>query len=118
MQSQPLTSAFCLPTPTGATGRTAHDTDRFQSLKRMADLTDRRLIYLKGGLFLAGAVLAAASLWLEAPTLRTAVLLGVLIWCSARAYYFAFYVIERYVDPSYRFAGLWDFAKYWFRARK
>jgi hypothetical protein len=25
-----------------------------------------------------------------------------LIWSSARAYYFAFYVIERYIDPEFR----------------
>jgi hypothetical protein len=31
------------------------------------------------------------------------------IWSFARAYYFAFYVIEHYVDGSYRFAGLGDF---------
>jgi hypothetical protein len=31
------------------------------------------------------------------------------IWCFARAYYFAFYVIEHYVDGSYRYAGLGDF---------
>jgi len=27
-------------------------------------------------------------------------------------YYFAFYVIEKYVDPTYRFAGLWSFLRY------
>ncbi len=30
----------------------------------------------------------------------------------APAYYFAFYVIEHYVDPGYRFAGLWSFVRY------
>jgi hypothetical protein len=39
-------------------------------------------------------------------------LLGLAIWCSARFYYFAFYVIEHYVDGQYRFAGLWSFACY------
>lgn len=83
----------------------------------MGDLTDRRFIYLKGGLFLLGGILASAGILLEAPSLRVALLLTIAIWCFARFYYFAFYVIERYVDPSYRFAGLLDFAKYWFRRR-
>jgi hypothetical protein len=41
------------------------------------------------------------------------VLLVIAIWCFCRVYYFAFYVIEHYVDPGYRFAGLVDFMKYW-----
>ncbi|MBI3860843.1 MAG: hypothetical protein HY290_03005, partial [Planctomycetia bacterium] len=36
----------------------------------------------------------------------------VAIWAFARAYYFVFYVIEHYIDPGYKFAGLWSFAKY------
>jgi len=28
-------------------------------------------------------------------------------------YYFAFYVIQHYVDPAYRFSGLWSFVCYW-----
>ena len=78
----------------------------------LRDLTSRRLIYLKGFLFLACGALAAAALLAEAPTLRAALLLGLCVWCFARFYYFCFYVIERYVDPGYRFAGLWSFARY------
>jgi hypothetical protein len=44
-------------------------------------------------------------------------LLALTIWCFARAYYFAFYVIQHYVDPGYRFAGLADFARYVLRKR-
>ena len=76
------------------------------------DLKDPRLIYLKGALFVVGATVAGALLFLGLPTWRTALLLGVCVWCSCRAYYFAFYVIERYVDPGYRFAGLWQFLRY------
>jgi hypothetical protein len=47
-----------------------------------------------------------------------ALLLAVAIWCFARAYYFAFYVIEHYVDDSYRFSGLWSFALYLMRRKK
>ena len=78
----------------------------------MRDLTSRKLIYLKGLLFLCGGILAAAGLLLESPTVRTALLLALAVWCFARFYYFCFYVIEHYVDPAYRFAGLWSFARY------
>ena len=81
-------------------------------VNRNGDLADPRLLYLKGVLFLVAGFLAAAALLAEAPTVRVALLLIVSIWCFARAYYFAFYVVQHYVDPSYRFAGLWSFAKY------
>jgi hypothetical protein len=84
----------------------------------MGDLKDPRLIYLKGFLFLAAGVMASTILLLEHPSLRVAVLLALAIWCFARFYYFAFYVIEHYVDSSYRFAGLADFALYLIRRRQ
>lgn len=76
------------------------------------DLTQPRWMYLKAALFVVGGFLSGALVWLEAPTLRVALLLALCIWCFARAYYFAFYVVQHYVDPSYRFAGLLDFARY------
>ena len=36
-----------------------------------------------------------------------ALLLALAIWAFCRAYYFAFYVIEHYIDPGFKFAGLW-----------
>ncbi len=83
----------------------------------MADLKNPRLIYLKGFLFLGGGCLASAALLVEQPTPKVAFLLTVAVWCFARCYYFAFYVIEHYVDPQFRFAGLWAFAKYLVRRR-
>ncbi len=74
----------------------------------MKDLTDPRWIKFKGILFLVVGLLAAALLFLEAPTLKVAVLLSIAIWCFCRAYYFAFYVIGKYVDPTFRFSGLWS----------
>jgi hypothetical protein len=76
------------------------------------DIKNVKLLYLKAGLFVAGGLLASAGVLLEAPTLRVAALLIVAIWCFARAYYFAFYVIEHYIDSSYRFSGLWSFVRY------
>ena len=78
----------------------------------MRDLTSPKLIYLKGFLFLFCGGLSALSLLLDHPTLRTALLLALTVWCFARFYYFCFYVIEHYVDAGYRFAGLWSFARY------
>ena len=78
----------------------------------MKDLTDPRWIKLKGVLFLIVGLLASALLLLEAPTLRVAILLAIVVWCFCRAYYFAFYVLEKYVDPTFRFSGLWSAVKY------
>jgi hypothetical protein len=76
------------------------------------DLTNPRLIYLKGGLFVLAGSMAAGLIILEHPTLKVIALLAIAIWCFARAHYFAFYVIQHYVDPSFRFAGLWSFVRY------
>lgn len=84
----------------------------------MADLKNPKLIYLKGILFLLCGLLGAFGAWMESPTFRMAVLLVITVWCLCRFYYFAFYVIEHYVDPGYRFAGLWDFMAYWMRKRR
>lgn len=78
----------------------------------MKDLTDPFWIKLKGGLFLVLGTMSAALLWIELPSVRTAALLALTVWCFCRCYYFAFYVIQHYVDPGYRFSGLWSFAKY------
>jgi len=55
---------------------------------------------------------------LERPTGKVAVLLAASVWCFARFYYFAFYVIEHYVDPEYKFVGLGSFVRYLLRKRK
>ena len=81
----------------------------------MRDITRPRLLYAKAALLLCTGVLAAAALLLEHPTPKTALLLTVSVWGFARAYYFAFYVVERYVDPGYRFAGLTSLARHLLR---
>ena len=82
------------------------------------DLTNARVLYVKAALFVAGGTLAAAILLLEHPTLKVAMLLAATVWCFARAYYFAFYVVQHYADPGYRFAGLGSFAAYVLRRRR
>lgn len=78
----------------------------------MHDLTSTTAIKLKGALFVVLGLLAGALLWIELPTWKTAALLAVCIWAFCRAYYFAFYVIEKYVDPKFKFAGLWSAVRY------
>lgn len=83
----------------------------------MRNLRSARLMKLKALLFVLAGMLAVALLLMEAPSLRTAFLLAVTIWCFCRAYYFAFYVLERYVDPGLRFSGLIGLARCWMARR-
>jgi hypothetical protein len=82
------------------------------------DLTDPRLMYLKAGLFFLGGLIAVAIILLEHPNLKLAAMLAVAIWCFCRFYYFAFYVIEHYIDGKYKFAGLWSFVRFVLRHRE
>ena len=84
----------------------------------MKDLSNPFWIKLKGALFLLLGIAAAVLLWFEQPTFKTALLLALALWCFCRAYYFAFYVIERYVDPSFKFSGLGSFLVYLLRGKK
>jgi len=81
----------------------------------MKDVTNPFWIKFKGALFVLVGIAAGTSLLLESPSLKTAALLAITVWCFCRAYYFAFYVIEHYVDPSYKFSGLGSFVRYWLR---
>jgi hypothetical protein len=83
----------------------------------MKDLTDPRWIKLKGVLFLLIGIASAVMLILEQRSLKVGVLLAISVWCFCRFYYFAFYVIEHYVDPGFKFSGLWSFARYLWSGR-
>ena len=78
----------------------------------MRDLRSPNWIKLKAVLFLFLGLLSSILLLLNAPMLRVFVLLSLAVWCFCRFYYFAFYVIEHYVDPSFRFSGLLSVAHY------
>jgi hypothetical protein len=84
----------------------------------MTDITNKNLLCLKGLLFLLGGIIASVVLLIEHPTLKIAVLLAISIWCFARSYYFAFYVIEHYIDDNYKFSGLWSFVLYMLRTKR
>ena len=81
----------------------------------MRNLTNPTWIAAKAFLFLFLGLLSGALLILERPTMKVAVLLMLALWSFCRCYYFAFYVIEHYVDPSYRFSGLLSVARCWLR---
>jgi hypothetical protein len=72
----------------------------------MSDLRSKRWIVVKGFMFLAIAAIAGVLLLFESQTIRTAILLALLVWAACRFYYFIFYVLERYVDSSLRYAGI------------
>jgi hypothetical protein len=78
----------------------------------MPDIKSPTLLYLKGGLMLLCGVLAAGLLVARLPDWSSVLLLAIALWGFCRAYYFAFYVIQHYIDPHYRFAGLLAFAQY------
>jgi len=84
----------------------------------MKDLTSTAWIKAKGILFLLLGVAASALLVLDNPSLKTVALLVLAIWCFCRFYYFAFYVIEHYVDPSFKFSGLFAFFRWMLSRRK
>jgi hypothetical protein len=84
----------------------------------MKNLSNPFWIKLKGILFLLIGIVAAVLVFLDNPKWQTAGLLALGIWSFCRVYYFAFYVIENYVDPSNKYSGLFSFARYFFRSRK
>lgn len=75
-------------------------------------------MWLKAVLLLVIGVVAAVLLWLQAPSLKNVALLALCIWAFCRAYYFAFYVIEHYLDPSFRFAGMFSFVRHCWKQRQ
>ncbi len=81
------------------------------------DLNNPQWMYLKAALFVLIGGACFALVWLEQRTLLTAALLLLMIWAFCRAYYFAFYVIEKYADPHFKFSGLLAFLRYLLRRK-
>lgn len=84
----------------------------------MRNLKNTTAIYAKGLLFLLIGLASAGLLLLDLASLRGFLLLSVCIGAFCRAYYFAFYVIEKYVDAQYRFSGLISFGRYLLRSKR
>ena len=84
----------------------------------MTDLKDPRWMYLKGILFLGIGILSSGLILIQTGSWQVAILLGLAIWSFCRLYYFMFYVIEHYIDSSYKFAGIISFLRYLMRSWK
>ena len=84
----------------------------------MGDIKKVWLLYLKGFLLFLTGFISSLLLVLLNLNFKNIVLLLLAIWGFCRAYYFAFYVIQYYIDPSFRYSGLIDFAKYQMKRKK
>lgn len=69
-------------------------------------------MWTKAILFVVIGLSSSALILIELLTLRVFALLCLAIWSFCRAYYFVFYVIERYVDPSFRYSGLFSLIRH------
>lgn len=63
------------------------------------------MLFKAAGFVIIG-VMSCGLILLAAPRWDIAAILALAIWAFARAYYFAFYVIEHYADPGYSYDGL------------
>ena len=83
----------------------------------LADIKSRRLLLVKGFLFLVLGLAALGILLYENPNLRTLGLLLIAIWAFCRFYYFLFYVLENYAGRNQKYAGLLDAMAYIFKTK-
>ncbi|HJQ38342.1 MAG TPA: hypothetical protein VKB93_14490 [Thermoanaerobaculia bacterium] len=84
----------------------------------MREISSPNWLYVKATLFLILGVTSGALLVLgDAARLRTLTLLALSVWSFSRFYYFCFYVLERYVDSSFRFSGLFSAVAHVLRAK-
>jgi len=84
----------------------------------MGDIHDPRVLWAKFALFIALGLLAVGLALALFPSVQLALLIAVTVWAFCRAYYFAFYVIEHYVDSKYRYSGLASFVRYALQRRR
>jgi len=80
------------------------------------DIQSKRLLHIKGFLFLFLGLLAAGALLFESHNLRTLLLLLITIWAFCRFYYYLFYVLEKYIDRDQKYAGILDALKFALRS--
>mgnify|MGYP001360025071 CR=1 FL=1 len=82
------------------------------NIKIDRDIASKKLIAIKGALFLLLGILSGALLILDRPTITTFLLLLITIWSFARFYFFMFYVIANYIDSDYKYSGFVSFIRY------
>lgn len=76
------------------------------------DITNPKILKLKGLLFLLLGIISGGLLLAMAPDWQVALLLAICVWAFSRFYYFAFYVLEHYADREFRYSGLLDLVRY------
>lgn len=81
-------------------------------MRLFQDIRSKRLLHLKGVLFLVVGLLASAAIFLENPRVQTLVLLLIGIWAFCRFYYYLFYVLEHYAGSGRSYAGVVDALKF------
>lgn len=79
---------------------------------RMMDLENPVWMYLKAAMFLVIGICCFTLVLFGAPPPLAALYMVFMIWAFARLYYFMFYVMEKYVDASYKFSGIFSFLRY------
>lgn len=73
----------------------------------LRELQSKKLIVAKGILFvLVGFAAGILVVTQEGVWWMRCLVLAICVWSFCRAYYFAFYVIQHYVDSTYRYSGL------------
>jgi hypothetical protein len=76
------------------------------------EIKNPKILYTKATLMLLCGIIASILLLSETFNTKSIILLAIAIWGFCRAYYFVFYVIEKYIDPKYKFSGIISFLKY------
>jgi hypothetical protein len=84
----------------------------------MKNLENPGWIYLKAVLFVVIGITCGGLLLRDDFSLRRGLLLALTVWALCRAYYFAFYVVEKYIDPRFKFSGLCSAAIHLLGTRK
>jgi hypothetical protein len=85
---------------------------------RSGDIKSSRLLYIKAFLFLSLGLGSAACLIMRQPDWQTIFLVLAAVWGFSRFYFFAFYVLENYIDDDYKFSSLSHFFVYIMRKKK
>lgn len=76
------------------------------------DITSPKILKLKGALFALLGCLSAFLLLFPSFSWSNLLLFWISVWAFCRCYYFCFYVLRHYVDPSFRYSGIWDLIKH------
>jgi len=79
------------------------------------DIKSPKVLHFKGWLFLVLGILSGFLIILKARSYTISILLAICIWACCRFYYYAFYVIEKYIDSEYKHTGIISFLLYFFQ---